>query len=488
MVGQMRKRKKGGQMIMSERVGAWIDGEEADTSATYPVLHKYTNQILAHVVEAGDAEVERALSAASRVFAKPLVIPERIRILEQVAMIMADRREQLARIISQEAGKPIKDARVEVDRGRSTLHWSAVAAGTLHGEEIPVMANPGVTNRLAFTLRKPFGPVLAITPFNFPLNLLLHKVGPALAVGSPVIAKPAPATPLTALTIARWFHEAGLPAGWLSVITGQEADLGRKLVADDRVRFISFTGSAVIGKVIRSQAGVRPVTLELGNNAANIVHADADLEKATKILAQRAFGFAGQVCIAVQRIYVDQRVYSSFTRLFEQASSELTIGDPENDATDIGPMINESAAERSQKWIDEAIAQGAVPLFKGTRNAAILPPTALTEVEPTMQVMREEAFAPVAGIVPYESFDQAIRWTNDTKYGLQAGVFTEDLRLAMSAARMIHMGGVIINDSSAYRVDNMPYGGVKESGVGREGPAYAAQDMTYPSVVVMNLG
>jgi len=355
------------------------------------------------------------------------------------------------------------------------------------GEEVPVAGNPGSENRLAFTVRKPYGVVLAITPFNFPLNLVLHKVGPALAGGNAVVLKPAPATPLTALRLAELFAAAGLPPGWLQVLTSEGAALGQRLVADPRVSLVSFTGSAQVGQVIRQQAGLRPVLLELGNNSANLVHSDANLKAAAAALAQRAYAFAGQVCIAVQRIYVHRPVYERFVAAMADFARGMKVGDPESSATDIGPMIHPEAAARAEAWAKEAVDQGAELVLGAPRSGAVLPPILLAGVGAGMRVVEEEAFAPIAGVSPYDDFDQALHWVNATRYGLQAGVFTHSLDLAMRAVRTLEVGGVIINDTSAYRADNMPYGGVKASGIGREGPSYAVREMTYSTVAVFNL-
>ncbi|AEJ38598.1 aldehyde dehydrogenase (NAD) family protein [Sulfobacillus acidophilus TPY] len=467
--------------------GSYINGQEVTADQTYPVTHKYTGAVLADVTEATPALMDEAVRGAEDAFRHPLSVPQRVTILERAAEILGRDQERIARLIAQEAGKPIKDARVEVQRGQQTLRYSAVAARTLRGLEIPVRGNPGSENRLAFTVRKPYGVVLAITPFNFPLNLVLHKVGPALAAGNTVVLKPAPATPLTALALAGVLAEAGLPPGYLQVVTGASPEVGARLVADPRVRLITFTGSAAVGQTIRAQAGLRPVLLELGNNSANIVHEDADLDRAAKTLAIRAFGFAGQVCISVQRIYVHRAVYQPFLDRLTEAVSQLVVGDPEDEATDVGPMITEAAAERAFDWYQESLRQGARAVIPGMREGSLVHPGLLVDVAPSMRVMAEEVFAPIAGVVPYDEFKQALAWANESRYGLQAGVFTHNLELAWQAVQTLEVGGVILNDSSSYRADNMPYGGVKDSGIGREGPEFAIEEMTYPTVAVFNL-
>ncbi|MDA8192751.1 MAG: aldehyde dehydrogenase family protein [Thermaerobacter sp.] len=471
---------------MTQR-GSYVNGQEVFTGKTYPVTHKYSGDVLADVAESSPAVLDQAVEGARAAFRQPLPVPERVRILQRAADILDRDQAVFARTIAQEAGKPLKDARAEVARGQQTLRYSAVAALTLRGMEVPIRGNPGTESRLAFTVRKPYGVVLAITPFNFPLNLVLHKVGPALAAGNTVVLKPAPATPLTALQLAAAFAEAGLPPGHLQVVTGSSPDIGAQLVADSRVRLITFTGSAAVGQTIRAQAGLRPVLLELGNNSANIVHEDADLDLAARTLAVRAFGFAGQVCISVQRIYVHRPVYDAFLQRLTAAVAQLVVGDPEDEATDVGPMISEIAAERAFDWYEESLRQGARGVVPSRRDGALVRPGLLVDVAPSMRVMAEEVFAPIAGVVPYETFEQALAWANESRYGLQAGVFTHRLELAWQAVSTLEVGGVIINDSSSYRADNMPYGGVKDSGLGREGPEFAIEEMTYQTVAVFNL-
>ncbi len=465
----------------------WIDGRRVPVADSYPVYHKYHHGIIKMAAEADDDAIDMAIESAKKAQRQPLSIHERYRILETAADLLQERLEVLAQLICQEAGKPLKDARTEVSRGQQTLHYAAVAAKTLHGEEIPVRGNPGSENRLAWTLRKPYGTILAITPFNFPLNLVLHKVAPALAGGNAVILKPAPQTPLIAMQLAELFSDAGLPGGWLNVLTASGPELGQKLVSHPQIDLISFTGSQRVGQDIRAQAALKPVLLELGNNSANIVHGDADMALAAKTLAARAFGYAGQVCIAVQRIYVQRTVFDTFQELLLKASKSLVVGDPEDPHTDVGPMITDEAANRAWSWYEEALKQGAKALLPAQKQGSILTPGLLVDVAPSMRMMAEEAFAPLAGLVPYDDITQAIQWANDSRYGLQAGVFTQSLSVAMDCAQKLEVGGIIVNDSSSYRADNMPYGGIKDSGLGREGPEHAILEMTYPSVVVLNL-
>lgn len=474
-------------MQMVDKRGLHINGEEIPVCRWYPVVHKWSNRLLAQVGEASQDDVEAAVRSAREALSKPTSVHDRYRVLEMAAQLLGEQREELASIIAQEAGKPLKDARIEVDRGQQTLRYSALAARTLHGEEVPIRGNPGSENRLAFTLRKPYGVVLAITPFNFPLNLALHKVGPALASGNSVILKPAPTTPLTALKMAEIFRNSGLRPGWLNVVTGSAPDLGAWLVKHTGVNLVSFTGSAGVGEIIRRSAGLKPVLLELGNNAANIVHRDADLDFSAKVLAQRAFAYAGQVCISVQRIFVDRVVKDEFTKLLTEHTRRLRVGDPEDPTTDVGPMIDERSAERAMAWVEEALHGGGRAILAGRRAKNVVSPWILDNVDPSVKATTEELFAPVVVMDGYDHISEAVEKANNSRYGLQSAVFTSNLDVAFYAGQHLAVGGVIINDSSSYRADNMPYGGIKDSGIGREGPEFAVQEMTYPTTVVLNL-
>jgi acyl-CoA reductase-like NAD-dependent aldehyde dehydrogenase len=465
----------------------FVGGRFVPVRETYPVRSPYRGEVMAEAGQADTELLDQAVEEARRAMAKPYPVRERAQVLYRVSQALAQNKEPLAHLLAREAGKPLRDARVEVDRAVETTRLSAEEATRIHGEEIPVAAAPGGEGRLAFTIRRPYGVVLAITPFNFPLNLVLHKVGPALAAGASVVLKPAPATPLTALYLAYLFQQAGLRPGWLQVVTASGPQAGEYLVAHPDVALITFTGSAAVGEAIRRAAGLRPVLLELGNNGAVIVHRDADLELAAHTSALRSFAFAGQVCIAVQRVYVHQDVYAPFQELFLEASRGLPVGDPEDEDTVVGPMIHETAARRAEEWVQEAVHQGAQPLLLGTRERSLLSPTVLAHTPPDALVMKEEAFAPVVNLVPYRDLDEVIAQVNNTRYGLQAGVFTRSLDVAMYVAQRLEMGGVIVNDTPSYRVDLMPYGGIKASGYGREGPRYAIEHMTYLRTVVLNL-
>ncbi len=400
---------------------------------------------------------------------------------------MEERKEELALIMVGEVGKVLKDARGEVDRGIQTLIASAEEAKRIAGEGVP-LGQPGFDGKIAFTIRVPVGVVGAITPFNFPLNLTLHKVGPALAAGNTVVLKPAEMTPVIACILADIMAEAGLPAGFLNVVNGFGQETGQYLLEDESIAMFTFTGSPGVGRQIKSAIGIRKVTLELGNNSPNIVHEDApDLAKAAELCVSRGMANNGQACISVQRVYVHRNVYDMFVEQAVEAAAALKVGDPADPSTDIGPMISEKEAKRVESWIDEAIAQGAKVAFGGKRNGAFMEPTILVDVKADMKVMCQEIFAPAINIVPYDDVNQAFQWANDTRFGLQAGLFTSNLQLALRAAHELQFGGVIINDVSTTRADVMPYGGVKDSGIGREGPKYAVQEMTDERIVVINL-
>ena len=465
--------------------GLWIDGRWQAGTGLLPVVHKYSGEMLAEVVEATAADVAAAVAAARRAAERPLSPRRRYDVLQAAAGLVAAQQTDLARLIAREAGKPLKDASTEVARAAETLTLSAEEAKRIAGEGVPVEASPGGEDRLAFTLRVPVGVVAAITQFNFPLNLVVHKVGPALAAGNAVVLKPATATPLAAIRLCEILAAAGLPAGYLSLVVGPGATTGEALLAHPGVDLFTFTGSPAVGQHVKERTGLRRVTLELGNSSPNIVCADADLQRAADALARRAHGSAGQTCISVQRIYVQEAVADDFTRLLREATSRLVVGDPEDPATDVGPMISEAEAERAHAWVQEAVAGGARVICGGSRRGALMAPTLLTGVRPQMKVVCREVFAPVASVVPFAALDEAIAAANDTPYGLQAGVYTGSLATALEAARRLQFGGVIINDTSSFRADLMPYGGVKGSGMGREGPRYAVAEMTETRVVVV---
>jgi acyl-CoA reductase-like NAD-dependent aldehyde dehydrogenase len=464
-----------------------IDGEWLETGEWIEVTSPYDGELVGRVAKAGAAEARRAVDAAASAMRDPLPAHERAAILDRVAAQLADRAEEAARTIAGEAGKPIKAARVEAARAVSTFTMAAVEARKLAGDVVPMDAAPAGAGKLAFTLREPIGVVAAISPFNFPLNLVAHKIAPALAAGCAVVAKPASQTPLSALFLAELEKEAGLPPGWLNVVCGGSSEIGDVLVEDERVRLISFTGSVPVGWGLRERAPRKRVNLELGNATPVIVAADADLEDAASRLAANAFSFAGQSCISVQRIYVERSAYDAFLERFLPEVDALKLGDPVDDQTDVGPLISEKDRDRVLEWIDEAKGLGADVLTGGTIEEGLLRPTVLAGAPPKAKVSCEEVFGPLCTVTPYDDVDDAIALANGTRFGLQAGVFASDVKTALAVARRLEFGGVTVNEAPTFRADQMPYGGVKDSGNTREGPAYAIREMTEERLVVLQL-
>ena len=464
-----------------------VDGEWIETGDWLDVLSPYDGSLVGRVAKGGAAEAQRAVDAAARAMDNPLAAHERAAILDLTAHLVDERAEEIARTISSEAGKPMKAARVEVARATSTFTMAAVEARKLAGDVVPMDASPAGAGKLAVTLRVPVGVVGAISPFNFPFNLVAHKVAPALAAGCAVVLKPASQTPLSALLLAELETEAGLPAGWLNVVCGPASEIGDVLVEDERVALITFTGSSGVGWKLRERAPRKRVNLELGNATPVIVAADADLDDVATRLAANAFSFAGQSCISVQRIYVERDAYDAFLERFLPKVDALVVGDPADDATDVGPLIAPSERDRVLEWIEEATARGARVLTGGTLDGELLRPTVVAEAPPDAKVACEEVFGPLCTVSPYDSLDEAIALANGTRYGLQAGVFTRDVKAALHAARQLEFGGVTINEAPTFRADQMPYGGVKDSGNTREGPAYAVREMTDERLVVLQL-
>jgi acyl-CoA reductase-like NAD-dependent aldehyde dehydrogenase len=416
---------------------------------------------------------------------KPLPAHKRAEILVRVAAGLGKRADEAARQISAEAGKPLKAARVEVARAMSTYTMSAVEARRLAGEMVPMDASQAGEGKLAFTLRRPVGVVAAISPFNFPLNLVAHKLAPALAAGCAVVLKPASATPLSALLLAELGAEAGLPPGWLTVLVGPSTELGDVLVEDERVKAISFTGSGAVGWELKERAPKKRVALELGNSTPVLVGADADLETAASKLAGNAFSFAGQSCISVQRIYVEESAYDDFLARFLPKVEALKIGDPADEETDVGPVINADAKARILDWI--ARSGGEVLTGGDTTDDGLIRPTVIAKPRADAEVSCDEVFGPVCTIQPYALLDEAIAAANSTRYGLQAGIFTASLADALRAAQKLDFGGVTINEAPTFRADQMPYGGTKDSGTTREGPRYAVRELTEERLVVIDL-
>jgi acyl-CoA reductase-like NAD-dependent aldehyde dehydrogenase len=464
-----------------------IDGERVETGDWLDVLSPYDGSLVGRVAKGGAAEAQRAVDAAARALRTRLPAHERAAILDRTARLVEERVEEIARTISAEAGKPMKAARVEASRALSTFTMAAVEARKLAGDVVPMDASPAGAGKVAMTIRVPIGVVGAISPFNFPFNLVAHKVAPALAAGCPVVLKPASQTPLSALLLAELETEAGLPPGWLNVVCGAAAEIGDVLVEDDRVALITFTGSSGVGWGLRERAPRKRVNLELGNATPVIVAADADLDDAASRLAANAFSFAGQSCISVQRIYVERPAYEAFLERFLPLVDALVVGDPGDDATDVGPLIAPSERDRVLEWIDEATARGARVLAGGTLDGELLRPTVIADAPPDVKVACEEVFGPLCTVTAYDSLDEAVALANGTRFGLQAGVFTKDLKAALSAAGALEFGGVTVNEAPTFRADQMPYGGVKDSGNTREGPAYAVREMTEDRLVVLQL-
>jgi acyl-CoA reductase-like NAD-dependent aldehyde dehydrogenase len=461
-----------------------LDGEWIETGEWHEVRSPFSGEPVGRVPQATVDHARRAVDAAARVLEEPLPAHRRAEILDGVAALLRERADEVARTISAEAGKPMKAARVEADRAVSTFTMAAVEARRLAGEVVPMDASAAGAGKFAYTLRVPIGVVGAITPFNFPLNLVGHKVAPALAAGCPVVLKPAGQTPLSALLLAELESEAGLPPGWLNVLVGPSAEIGDVLVEDERVRLITFTGSAEVGWKIRERAARKKVNLELGNATPAIVEADADVEQAATKLAANAFSFAGQSCISVQRVYVQRSAYDDFVASFVPRVEALKVGDPADEETDVGPVIDEDARARILSWIEEAEGAGAKVLTGGEVVDGLLRPTVLADVTPDMKVSCLEVFGPLCTVSAYESVDEAFALANGTEYGLQAGIFTSNVQTALDAGDALDFGGITVNEAPTFRADQMPYGGVKASGNTKEGPHYAVREMTEERLVV----
>jgi acyl-CoA reductase-like NAD-dependent aldehyde dehydrogenase len=453
----------------------------AATMEWLEVRSPYSGEVVGRVPQSGADDARRAIDAAARALENPLPAHKRAEILVKAAGLIGRRHEEVARTISNEAGKPIKAARVEATRAMSTYTFAAVEARKLVGDMIPMDAAQAGEGKLAFTLRRPVGVVGAISPFNFPCNLVAHKIAPALAAGCPVVLKPASATPLSALLLAELEHEAGLPEGWLTVLVGPAAEIGDVLVEDERVRLITFTGSSEVGWKLQERAPRKRVKLELGNSTPVIVAADADVETAAAKLAGNAFSFAGQSCISVQRIYVERPAWDRFVGAFVPKVEALNVGDPADDDTDVGPVIDAGARERILEWIAESDGE----VLAGGEQDGLIKPTVIANVSDDAKVSCQEVFGPVVVVNAIDSVDEGIARANGTRYGLQAGVFTASLDTALSAAERLEFGGVTVNEAPTFRSDQMPYGGVKDSGNTREGPAYAVREMTEEHLVVI---
>ena len=467
----------------------FLEGKWVDKSNKIEVRNPYDNSVIDTVPRSDGGDVERALSFAERgakVMAK-LSGYDRWRILRQAADIMAARNEELGQIISREEGKIIAEGRGETSRGVETIMGSAEEAKRIHGETVPLDGDPGGGKKLGFTLRVPCGVVAAISPFNFPLNLVCHKVGPALAAGNSVIVKPASDTPLSALKLTEILLEAGLPPEGIQCVTGSGGEIGDALVADRRVRKVTFTGSREIGDRICRMAGIKKVTMELGSNSPLIIMPDADLDKVAAAVALTGYGNAGQTCISTQRVLTAKKVYGDFLGALKPKVEALTTGNQLDEKSKVGPMVKESEARRVEDWINEAVAGGARLVAGGGRRGAIYLPAVVADVKPEMRISRDELFGPAVAVTPFESMDEAIALANDTVYGLSAGIFTENLEWAMRFAREVESGNLHVNWGPQWRADLMPYGGLKDSGFGKEGPRYAVEEMTELKMVVFHL-
>jgi len=471
---------------MTDVTPALIDGRAVGGAETAVVRSPYDGSVVGEVPACTETDLDHAIAVAKeRHRSGALPAFERAAVLDRVALALEQRRDEFARSISAESGKPITTAEVEATRAVDTVRFAAVAARTSTGEMIAMDAASGGVGKLGYVMRVPIGVIGGISPFNFPLNLVCHKIAPAVAAGAPMVLKPASATPLTALRIARLFEECGLPPGWLNVVTCS-GSVANHMVEHDDVAMITFTGSPDVGWGIRARAPRKRVGLELGNNAPVIVAADADLEAAVAKIAPGGYGYSGQTCISVQRVYVHRSVHDEFVDALAAAADALAVGDPADHDTRVSSLITAKETERVESWLGEAVDGGARIVTGGSRSADdVLRPTVLDGITAEMKVSSTEVFGPVIGVAGYDDFDDAVARANDTRYGLQAGVFTADLATALDAAARLDFGGVLVNEVPAFRTDQQPYGGVRDSGNTREGPAYAVEEMTERRTVII---
>ncbi|MCC9089688.1 MULTISPECIES: aldehyde dehydrogenase family protein [Bacillus] len=465
--------------------GDWLEANREKED----IINPYSGETIGTSYLASTGDIEHALTVAQQI-KKQLVgmsALDRSILLKKAATLLEDQKEYFAKLISLELGKPLKNTRDEVSRSIETLVQSAEEANRLIGETIPGHVSSRGQGAMAMTFKVPVGVVLAITPFNAPLNLICHKIGPAFAAGNAIILKPAPQTSAVATAFVKLLLEAEFPEKSVQLIIGG-VDAGRQLVTDERTNLVSFTGGAVGGEHISNSAGLKKVLLELGGNGATIVHHDADIEKAASLCAKTGFSNSGQSCISVQRIYVHKEILATFTETLKEKVDQLIVGDPLSSESDIGCMVDEQAAKRVEVWIQEAEKMGASIISGGQRNGASVRPTILLSPPKQAKVVCEEVFGPVVSILPYEDLNEAIKEANDSRYGLQAGIFTSQLAVALHAAKELETGGVIINGTSNFRLDHWPYGGIKRSGIGREGPRFAIEEMTETKMVVLPEG
>ena len=465
----------------------FIGGEWRETEETFQVKSPFTQKAIAEVATASRADMEEAIAIAENA-AKEMRKLARFQIakgLRKIADGIETRKKEFAETICREAAKPIKIARGEVERGIATFNWAAGEAERFTGEMIPIDTQAGGRGKTGWTLRVPRGVIYGITPFNFPLNLVGHKVAPALAAGNSIIIKPSQKTPLTALLLGEVYEKSGLPKGALQIVPMDVENMDL-ILKDERIQMISFTGSAAVGWKLKEQCGKKMISLELGGNAPVIVDENADIKKSLERTTMGAFVYAGQVCISVQRVYIHEKIYDEWTEKFVENAKNLKKGNPLDESTELSVMIEEDAARKAESWIDEAVKAEAELLCGGKRDGAMLDATVLANTNAEMRVVSDEIFAPVAVVEKFSDFAEAVDLSNHTKYGLQAGVFTQNLTNANYAAENLEYGGVIINDVPTFRVDNMPYGGVKNSGFGREGVKYAMEEMSEVRLVVIN--
>ncbi len=472
---------------MKDTYGLLINNEWIQTDATLAVTNPYSGEKVGTVCLAGEDEAGKAADAARNAFEtmRGMAAYERAELLSRTADLIAARTDMFADVICREAGKPMTAARGEVGRAVATFRMAAEEATRQYGEVLPLDVTAAAGDRLGITRRFPIGTVLAISPFNFPLNLVAHKIAPALAVGNTVVHKPASSTPLTAMLLGEMLLEAGMPAGAVNVIPCRAA-VAEKLVEDDRISMVSFTGSPEVGWHLKSICGMKKIALELGGNAAAIVEPDADIETAMAKCAGGGYVYAGQVCISLQRIYVHRSIYETFTEQFVEKVAALKTGDPQLDLTVVGPLISQEESERVHEWVQEARDMGGRVLTGGSSEGAVYLPTVLADVPPHSRCVCREVFGPVTVLCPYDTFDDALEAVNDSEYGLQAGVFTRDIEKTLQAFNRLEVGGVMVNEVPTFRVDNFPYGGVKKSGFGREGVKYAMEEMTEIKIMVLH--
>jgi len=464
-----------------------IDGKWVEAGPTVEVRNKYNGEVLATLPTARREDVEEAVAAARRLAPVMQDMPahKRSEILARAAALLKERFDDFSTTIAAEAGKALKYSRAEVDRAVSTFTIASEEAKRMHGETVPLDAVPSGEGYFGFWLRRPVGVIAAISPFNFPLNLVAHKVAPAIASGNTLVLKPATWTPIAAVKLCQVLEEAGLPPGAINLVVGPGGTVGEWLITSDGVDKITFTGSPDVGRHILSVAGIKKVTLELGNTSPVVVAPDADLDFVAKRCAVGAYYNSGQVCISVQRIYSQKEVYESFAERFVKTTDAMVVGDPLDERVDVGPMIDVKEADRIEGWVKEASAAGAKVLTGGKRDGAVYLPTVLADVQNGMKVVDEEVFAPVASVIACDDFEEALRRANDTKFGLQVGVFTKDIDRVLKAVSRLNFGGVIVNDTPNFRADHMPYGGNRQSGLGREGVRYAMEDMTNIQMVAI---